>query len=302
MKSLISFLFFALLISNIHAQDNNLLSMLNDSMKANAAPSYVTATFKANHVVNMQTIESPAQGALSFVIQHRFGQLNSGAYNLFGLDNATLRLGFDYGITDRFAVGVGRSSYLKTFDGYAKYKLLRQTDGSNAMPFSVSVLGTISNYTQKIIDKPFLNANYRTAYTGQLLIARKFNKNFSLQVTPTYLRYNLVPTAADKNNLFVLGSGARMKLTKRTSLNIEYNYLPDNQVVSTAVHNSFSLGYDIETGGHVFQLVLSNSQSMIESQYLAQTPGKWSNGDIYFGFNIARDFKISKHAKSKINW
>ena len=176
MKSLISSLFFAFLISNIHAQDNNLLSMLNDSMKANAAPSYVTATFKANHVVNMQTIESPAQGALSFVIQHRFGQLNSGAYNLFGLDNATLRLGFDYGITDRFAVGLGRSSYLKTFDGYAKYKLIRQTDGSNAMPFSVSVLGTISNYTQKIIDKPFLNANYRTAYTGQLLIARKFNK------------------------------------------------------------------------------------------------------------------------------
>ena len=163
-------------------------------------------------------------------------------------------------------------------------------------------MGTISNYTQKIPDKPYLDANYRTAYTGQLLIARKFSKDFSLQITPTYLRYNLVPTAADKNNLFILGSGARMKLTKRTSLNVEYNYLPDNQVVSSTVHNSFSLGYDIETGGHVFQLVFSNSQSMIESQYLAQTSGKWSNGDIYFGFNISRDFKISRHAKSKINW
>ncbi len=284
------------------AQDSTLLNMLNDSLSANAKQGYVTGTFKATHVVNMQTIESPAAGALSFVIQHRFGKINDGSYNLFGLDNATLRLGLDFGVTDRLAVGVGRSSYLKTFDGYLKYKCLMQTDGSEKMPFSASVLGTISNYTQKDATKPYLTASYRTAYTAQLLVARKFNRYLSIEITPTYLRYNLVPSQLDKNFLFALGTGARMKITKRSSINVEYNFLPVNQVVSYEVHNSFSVGYDIETGGHVFQLVFSNSQSMIESQYLAQTTGSWSKGDIYFGFNISRNFNISKHAKSRINW
>ncbi len=301
-KSILCLLIFVTGIKYANAQDSTLLNMLNDSLYSNAKRTYVTGTFKATHIVNMQTIEQPAKGALSFVIQHRFGQLNSGSYNFFGLDNATLRLGFDYGITDRLAAGVGRSSYLKTFDGYLKYKLLRQTDGSGKIPVSVSVLGTICNYTQKIPDKPYLNANYRTAYTGQLLIAKKINRRLSLQIVPTYLHYNLVPTVYDKSNLFVIGSGLRVKVTKRSSINIEYNYLPDNQVVSTKAKNSFSLGYDIETGGHVFQLVLSNSQSMVESQYLTQTAGSWSKGDIYFGFNISRDFKISKHAKSNIVW
>jgi hypothetical protein len=274
--------------------------MLNDSLSMHTKPTHITGTFKATHIVNMQTIEAPAKGALSFVIQHRFGQLNSGAYNFFGLDNATLRLGFDYGITDRLSVGIGRSSYLKTFDGYLKYKLLRQTDGSDMMPVSIDVLGTMTNYTQKVPDKPYLNFNYRSAYTAQLLIARKFTRSLSIQITPTYLRYNLVPTANDKNDLFALGSGARMKITKRSSINVEYDYLIPNQVVSTKVHNSLSLGYDIETGGHVFQLVFSNSQSMLETQYLAQTSGSWSNGDIYFGFNISRDFNITKHSKYKV--
>jgi hypothetical protein len=284
------------------AQDNTLLNMLNDSLSANAKPAYVTGTFKATHIVNMQTIESPAAGALSFLIQHRFGKINDGSYNFFGLDNATLRLGLDYGITDKLAVGVGRSSYLKTFDGYLKYKCLVQTDGSEKMPFSASALLTISNYTQKDATKPYLTASFRTAYTAQMLIARKISRYLSVEITPTYLRYNLVPTAYDKNFMFALGTGARMKITNRSSINLEYNFLPVNQVVSYEVHNSFSVGYDIETGGHVFQLVFSNSQSMIESQYLAQTTGSWGKGDIYFGFNISRNFNVSKHAKSHINW
>jgi Membrane bound beta barrel domain (DUF5777) len=290
-----------LLLMVIHianAQSDSLLNMLSDSEAVNKKTTYVTGTFKAVRIVNMQTIEQPARGSLNFLIQHRFGQLNSGAYNFYGLDNATLRLGFDYGITDRFAIGIGRSSYLKTFDGYLKYKLFRQTDGSNKMPVSVSVLGTISNFTQQDASKSYLNANYRTAYTSQLLIARKFCPKFSLEITPTYVRYNLVPTVNDKNDVFVIGSGARMKLTNRTSVNVEYDYLLPNQLVSTPVSNSFSIGYDIETGGHVFQLVFSNSQSMVESQYLGQTTGKWSNGDIYFGFNISRNFNVTKKSKA----
>jgi hypothetical protein len=282
----------------MQAQDSTLLNMLSDSMNAHSGKQYVTGTFKASHVVNMQTVESTAAGALSFVIQHRFGQLNSGAYNFFGLDNATLRLGLDYGITDRLNVGIGRSSYLKTFDGFLKYKLLRQTEGKQ-MPVTVSVLGTITNYTQHITGKEYLTANLRTAYTGQLLIARKFSRRLSLEVTPTYLHYNLVPTVNDKNDLFALGMGGRFKITNRMSINAEYDYLPSNQVVTTKVQNSFSLGWDIETGGHVFQLVFSNSQSMLETQYLTQTTGTWGNGDIYFGFNISRNFNLKKHSGKK---
>ncbi|HEY4061106.1 MAG TPA: DUF5777 family beta-barrel protein [Puia sp.] len=284
-------------IQQLSAQDNSLLNSLNDSLSAHTGKSYVTGTFKATHVINMQTIEGAAAGNLNFVIQHRFGQLNSGSYNFFGLDNATLRLGLDYGITDDLTVGIGRSSYLKTFDGYVKYKLLKQTDG-HQMPFSVSLLGTVTNYTQDIVGKDYLNAKLRTAYTGQLLIARKISRNLSLQVTPTYLHYNLVPTVADKNDVFALGMGGRFKFTKRMSIDAEYDYLPSGQVVSTPYHNSFSLGWDIETGGHVFQLVFSNSQSMLETQYLTQTTGSWGKGDIYFGFNISRNFNLKKKQKS----
>jgi len=293
-KKLLPLLICIAVAGGLHAQDSTLLNMLNDSMSAHKGRTYVTGTFKAEHIVNAQTVEGPASGNLNFVIQHRFGQLNSGSYNFFGLDNATLRLGLDYGITDDLSVGIGRSSYLKTFDGYLKYKLLKQTEGGG-MPFTVDILGTVTNYTQDDPGKPYLNAKYRTAYSGELLIARKITSALSLQVTPTYLHYNLVPTVADKNDVFALGLGGRMKITRRMSINAEYDIVPKNQVVSTTVHNSFSLGWDIETGGHVFQLVFSNSQSMVPTQYLTQTTGTWGKGDIFFGFNISRNFNLKKH-------
>ncbi len=296
----IFYLFFALMSSAIlQAQDSTLLKMLNDSMAVSKQSFYVTGTFKATHIVNMQTIESPAAGALSFVIQHRFGQLNSGGYNFFGLDNATLRLGLDYGITDRFAVGIGRSSYQKTYDGFLKYKLLRQTE-SGKVPFSVSVLGAINYFTLKSPEKPELTNGDRVSYIGQLLIARKFSRNFSFQLAPTYIHYNLVSTVGDNNNVFALGAGGRMKISERMSINVEYDYLPSGQVVSPSVHNSFSLGWDIETGGHVFQLVFTNSQSIVESQYITQTTGSWGDGGIYFGFNISRNFNLTKKAKKNV--
>jgi len=298
MKKIIFILAAVLFSYGSFAQDSTLLHLLNDSMQAHTGKSYVSSTFKATHIINMQTVESTAAGALTFVIQHRFGKLNSGSYNFFGLDNATLRLGLDYGITDRLNVGIGRSSYLKTFDGFVKYKLLRQTEGMQ-MPVSVSVLGTITNYTQHITGKEYLTTNLRTAYSGQLLIARKLSRILSLEVTPTYLHYNLVPTVKDKNDMFALGMGGRVKITNRMSINAEYDWLPSNQMVSTPVHNSFSLGWDIETGGHVFQLVFTNSQSMLETQYLTQTDGTWGKGDLYFGFNISRNFNLKKHDKKQ---
>lgn len=282
------------------AQDTTLLSQVGDSLSANTKPGPVKGTFKAIYLIQLQTNETIAAGALNFEIQHRFGQLNSGAYQFFGLDNATLRLGLDYGITDWWTVGIGRSSYLKTFDGYTKFKLWRQMDGGG-MPISVTLMGTISNYTQDYPDETYLNANYRTGYATQLILARKF-KFFSLELVPSYIRNNLVPTVADKNDMFALSGGARVKLTKRMSLDGEYNYLFPNQVVSTKVYNALSFAWEMETGGHVFQLVFTNAQSMVPTQFISGTTSSWSNGGIYFGFNIARNFNISSHAKKSVKY
>ena len=278
------------------AAQDPLLRSLSDSLVAAKRIEYVTGTFKALYVVNMKTIEAPGTAALNVEFQHRFGTLNSGAYNLFGLDFATLRLSLDYGISERLSVGVGRSSYLQTFDGYLKYKLIRQSTGSKECPFSVSLLGTSDYYTHHFFGKDSIPNNiYRLNYTAQLLIARKFSPVFSLELTPTFIHYNLVPTVADHNNVMALAGGARMKITKRMALTAEYNYLFPNQLISIPHHNSFSLGWDIETGGHVFQLIFTNSVSMNEPQYIGQTVDSWGNGGIYFGFNLSRNFSLKTH-------
>ena len=167
-------------LKQAYAQDTALLKLLNDSITVNRIDGHVKGTFKALYLVNMQTVEGPASGVLNVEIQHRFGALNSGGYNFFGLDNANLRLGLDYGISDWLALGIGRSSLDKTFDGYLKFKLLRQAEFKNALPFSVSLLGTVSNYTQRNPLKTYLNIKYRTAYTVQLLFAKKFELLLSM--------------------------------------------------------------------------------------------------------------------------
>jgi hypothetical protein len=232
---------------------------------------------------------------------HRFGKLSDGGYELFGLDNAEIRFGLDYGITKRLSVGVGRSSLDKTYDANLKLRLVRQRTGK--VPFSVSLyeLITYTTFPQKSA-KSFLTPRFRTAYTSQLLLASKISGRLSLQLTPSLVHFNLVPTPGDKNTLFAAGIGGRMKVTKRMSINAEYNYLPEDQVISSNVYNSLSLGLDIETGGHVFQLVFTNSRGMVGPYYLAKTAGKWNDGDIYFGFNISRAFNFNKKSNSDKIW
>jgi hypothetical protein len=283
------------------SQDSSLLKMLDDSLSSHSAPSIVTGTFKATQIINTPTVEAPAKNTLQFLIMHRFGKLSDGAYQLFGLDNAEIRFGLDYGLTNRLSIGIGRSSLDKTYDANFKLKLLRQSIGK--MPVSVSLyeLLTYTTFPQKS-DKPFLTSRFRTAYTSQLLIARKFSSRLSLQLTPSLIHFNMVATPKDKNTLFAAGLGGRMKITKRMSLNAEYNVLPDNQVVSSKAYNSLSFGLDIETGGHVFQLVFTNSRGMIGPYYLAKTAGEWKDGDIYFGFNISRAFNFNKKTDSGRSW
>lgn len=278
------------------AQDTSLLKMLDDSMAATKSHVPVTGTFKGTHIININSVETPGKQSLLFWVMHRFGQLNDGGYQLFGLDNATMRFGFDYGITNRLSVGIGRSTFEKTYDATIKYKALRQTE-DNSMPITATLFGGMYYKTLKYSDKPYLDAKYRTSYAAELLLARKFSRDFSLQLTPVWLHYNLVPATTDKNDVFAMGVGGRIKLTRRISLNAEYDYLPEGQVKSTDVHNSLSLGVDIETGGHVFQLHVTNSQGMIDPVFIGQTTGTWGKGNIFFGFNVSRAFYVGKKAK-----
>ena len=267
------------------AQDD-LLNMLDDEHE----PIYVSYLFKGTKVVNGQSVELPAKGVLQFNIQHRFGTLNSGLYNLYGLDFSQVRLSFDYGIKDWLAVGIGRSSSLKTIDGNSKIRIKRQVkDG-----FSFTLVANSAVYLKqwqytKVEKEDFLLTD-QLSYANQILLARKINRNLTLQLSPTIVHYNLVDSENELNDKYAIGFGGRQKLTKRISVNSEYFY----QLNDKQNNNVLSLGFDIETGGHVFQLHLSNSPAMIDPEFITQTTGKWLKGDIYFGFNISRVFTFSK--------
>jgi len=273
---------------------DDLMKMLEDETEKDKKPDYATATFKTTRLINGHSVENVAAGVLDFRISHRFGYVNGGAYQLWGLDEASMRLGFDYGLSKRWMIGIGRSTYQKQYDGFTKFKFLRQSSGVRNMPITLSAIGSIMYKSLKFEDPT--RENYLTSnlyYSGQLLIARKFSESLSIQLMPTIVHYNLVPGANDPNDLLSLGIGGRMKLSKRVSLNVEYYYqLPDYKFEGT--QNSLSIGFDIETGGHVFQVYCTNSTGMTERTYITETTGDFFNGDIRLGFTISRVFTIKK--------
>jgi hypothetical protein len=283
----------------IFAQDD-LMNLLNEN--APKEINYATATFKSTRILNGHSIEKMPPGQLDFRISHRFGTINSGAYNFFGLDQSNVHFSLEYGIFKWLMIGVGRGTYEKTFDGFAKFSILRQSSGEKVMPVSVSVLSSAALKTVKWADQT--RTNYftsRLSYVGQILIARKINQSFSVQLSPSYVHRNLVATELDPNDLYAIGAGGRMKLSKRISLNAEYFYLANpKSYISQKVYNPLSLGVDIETGGHVFQLFFTNSLAMIEKGFIGETTGSWKKGDIHFGFNISRVFTLKKEKKPEI--
>jgi hypothetical protein len=299
-KTLILFLL-VLPINYLYAQKTpvvdttDLLSQLEqEDASKKTAINYTTATFKTTRLINGHSVENVAKGVLDVKISHRFGTLNGGAYELFGLDNASMRMGFDYGITNAIMVGVGRSTFQKTFDAFVKVKLLRQsTGGKRNMPITLSYVPTIALNSLKWADPTRKNLfSSRLSYTHQLIIGRKFSEGTSLQLMPTFIHRNLAETG-EKNDLLAVGIGGRQKLTKRVSINVEYYYQIDGYKLPNST-NSLSIGFDIETGGHVFQLHFTNSRGMFERSFISETTGKWDKGDILFGFNISRVFTIGK--------
>lgn len=266
-------------------------------MESENETTYTSATFKATRILNGHSIERMQEGQLDFRIHHRFGRLNSGGYELWGLDQANIHFSLEYGIKDWIMVGAGRGTYEKTYDGLIKLSPFRQSTGAVEMPVSLTIVSGIYMNTLKWDDE---NRNYslshRFEYTNQMLVARKFSNSFSFQIMPSHLHRNLVVSELDPNDLFALGAGARVKLSSRISFNAEYYYLFNrgNEFLSTPLYSPLSLGFDIETGGHVFQFIFTNSLAMTEHGFIGNTTGNWLDGDIHFGFNISRVFAVKK--------
>src|SRR5690349_19681544 len=258
------------LATPLMAQDD-LLKELEASQKPEVE--YIEQTFKGTRLINGQTIETKGQGELEFIFQHRFGPVNSGLYNLYGLDEAQVRLGLEYGVTDRLGVGFGRNSNDKTMDVYGRYKLLRQSRGARVMPVTVTLFGqTAAKMSPKkdpTKDNPKTEPINRMSYTAQALIARKFNQNLSLQLMPTFNHRNLVDTTAN-HDTYAIGVGGRLKITRGIALTTEY-YHRLNVHRYDSTYNPIGFGIDIETGGHVFQLIMTNTRGLTERAWLTET-------------------------------
>jgi len=276
-----------LILASLQLSSQDLLDILE--LEAPVTENIVSATFKGTRIVNGHSIENRKNSELEFIISHRFGRVNTGFEELFGLDQSNIRFSFEYGLSDNLTAGLGRSSFEKTYDGYLKYRLLKQKTGANAFPFAVSLFGSIAAKSQKAIagnERTFAESLF---YVGQVLIAKKVNSSLSIQVTPTYVHRNLATIAADPHDIFALGFGTRVKLSKRVSLNAEY-YQQFQKLTSIKARNSLAFGVDIETGGHVFQIILSNAITMVEKSFITETTGNFFGGDIHLGFNLSRTF------------
>lgn len=277
----ILFLLFPILT---YSQDN----LLNEIDKDTIVSTYETAIFKGLKIVNFESTKLVSEGDFTFIVSHRFGSLKNGIDTFFGLDEAVTRLNFVFGISDDVNIGVSRSSYLKIYDISVKYRLLRQK--KNEFPFTV--VGYNSILINTALDKdnlPLLEFKHRLGYTAQILISRKINTNLSLEIAPTFFHDNYVALNNQNNSQFAIGIGGRHKLGKRWSINADYG-LHLNRANNSPFKNPLSIGFDLETGGHVFQMHFSNAQAMNTNGFLGQGTGDWTDGNIYFGFNLSRTF------------
>jgi hypothetical protein len=273
---------------SMQAQDQDLLKLVDSSKPSRE---YVGGAFKSSRVINGHSVEMIGKGVLDVRILHRFGTVNNGAKEFFGLDQASMRMGFDYGITSHLTVGIGRTSYNKELDAFAKVRVLRQAIGGS--PFSIVWVSGITLNTQDWVDKERKNYfSSRLGYYHEVIIGRKFTSAFSLQLSPILAHRNLVVAADDDNNTFALGIGGRLKFSKRMALVADYHPVLAGR--QTGTKNPLSLGIDIETGGHVFQLHFSNSTGMNEKEFITNTTDDFWKGDIRFGFNLSRVFQVGK--------
>ena len=297
MKKIALWIFFIFCKIELQASDD-LLSLLDDTVppkkiKKNA--------FKSTRVINSHSIEFLGKQVLDVRILHRFGAINGGLYEAFGIDQARVRLGLDYGINSRLMVGIGRSSYKKEADAFVKYRILWQSKGNKSIPFSLVWVSGITDSFLKW-ENPDRKNYYtsRLGYYHQIIVGRKFSESFSLQLSPTLVHRNIVKTSNDKHDLFVIGAGTRIKLNRRVAITLDYIYQLPNQLADNII-SALCIGFDIETGGHVFQLHFTNALGMNERILALENEGKWSKGDVHFGFNISRVFTLGNPTKKEVS-
>ncbi len=284
-----------LILFSFKIQAQELLDLLGDEKPKKE---FVKNAFKSTRVINGHSIEFLSPGTMDLRILHRFGLLDQGAKNFYGLDQATMRLGFDFGILPNLMVGVGRSTYKKEIDGFVKYGLIRQSTGSHSFPITITGVAGMTVNTLPFADTSIKNFfTSRLAYYFQTSIGRKFSEAFTLQITPTMVHNNLVPFESQPNNVYSIGFGGRYKFTKRMAFTWDYFYLI-NGIEEKVNYNPLGLGVDIETGGHVFQLHFSNSTGMNERAFITETTNTWGKGEIRWGFNLSRVFQIKKNKKA----
>ncbi|MCC6373172.1 MAG: hypothetical protein IT236_19365 [Bacteroidia bacterium] len=277
------------------AQDDDLLKLVDEKPKKE----FSSATFKTTRLINFHTVEVVGRRALDFRISHRFGDFNSGPFNAWGIDGgANIRLALEYSHDGRLMFGIGRTSARKIADGFVKYRLLRQTI-NGSMPISLTLFSSMyhtferaqingMNKYQRVYD--------RLSYCNQIMVARKFNSHLSLQLLGAMVHYNLVDDISEGNNCYLAGVVARYKITTRQAITVEYARRL-NSYSKKNYYDSFGIGYDLETGGHVFQIHLTNSFGLTENQYFMYTASSWQNWGIRLGFNISRVFGIQGRSK-----
>lgn len=285
-----------LIISAVRVFAQDIDSLL--SVADNTSTEYTTATFKSTRIINGHSIERMHTGQLDVRFSHRFGAINEGAYTFWGLDEANIHFSADYGITNWVMAGLGRDSYEKTYDGFFKFSCLRQSKGARNMPVSLSVLtaSSINTLSPSDLDLPGDNVNFwnRVSYIYQLLVARKFNERLSLEINPTLVHSNMVMTKLDPNDVYAIGFGGRIKLSKHVTFNGEWYHIFYSRMYhpGSPTYDPISFGFDIETGGHVFQLMITNSEAINEKGFITETTGQWSKTNLHIGFNISRVFAL----------
>jgi hypothetical protein len=278
-----------MLSKNVIAQKDTLDSLLDIT---STPKNYIKNAFKSNRIINSHSIEFIPKGAMDLRILHRFGLLSDGLNNFLGLDEATMRMSFDFGVLENVQIGVGRSTFKKEFDGYFKYAIVRQQEGNKIVPITLALASGITINSYKSNDANF-NKHFsnRVAYYMQVLLGKKFNNNLSLQIMPGIVHNNY--TIIQPNDIYSIGMGGRLKISKRVALTLDYCVLLNGKMKDVN-YNPLSIGVDIETGGHVFQLHVSNANGTNERAIITETTNQFTKGQISFGFNISRMFQIKK--------
>ncbi|MDC8003648.1 DUF5777 family beta-barrel protein [Aureisphaera galaxeae] len=294
MKRIITCIF--LLLPLLVFSQDDLLSELEEGVDTSTE---VKAAFKGLKVVNFESTKLGGAKELYLVVSHRFGTVKNGIDDFFGLDNAVTQIKFIYGVNDWLNLGAARSSLQKKYGVHAKYRLVRQkTEG---FPFTIVGYNLITVNTALDEDLfPNIEFGDRLTYTTQALVSHKFSEDFSVLLAPTFIHENLATrsfqiqgeetmTFDEDNNQFAVGVGGRYKLTKRWSINADYG-IHLNRNDNSNFKNPLSIGVDLETGGHVFQMHFTNAQAMFEEGFIIQGQGDWGDGDFFFGFNLSRVF------------